>query len=107
LLGYLIVSLLPHLHRVYAAAIAVVGLVLILRSLRRHPPRSAGAVATFAAWCAAFIVAVAPSTRVGYLLYPLDFALWGSMLTAVEPQQLLRGALEDSDRELGRLRGNT
>jgi len=104
--GHLVVSLLPHLHRVYAVAIAVVGVVLIGRSLRRRPPRTAGSVATFAAWCAVFIVAVAPSTRVGYLLYPLDFALWGSMLTAVDTRSLLSSALEDPNREFGRLDGN-
>jgi hypothetical protein len=105
-LGHLVVSLLPHLHRAYAGAIAIVGVALIVRSLRRNPPRSAGAVATFAAWCAAFIVAVAPSTRVGYLLYPLDFALWGSMLAAVEQPLLLRSALEDANGEVGRLDWN-
>lgn len=101
-LGHLVVTMVPQFHRAYTVLIALVGVALVVRALRRNPPRNAAAVATFAAWCAAFVVAVAPSTRVGYLLYPLNFALWGGVLGATETP-LLRGALEDADGELGRL----
>jgi hypothetical protein len=76
-----IVTLLPSLHRTYVVLIALLGVALFCRSLWKNTPRTGADVAFFAGWCALFAVVVAPSTRVGYLIYPINFFLWGASLS--------------------------
>ncbi len=82
LLGHFIVTLLPGFHRAYVVLIALVGIAMFGRSLIKTPPRNGAQVALLAGWCAMFAVVVAPSTRVGYLIYPMNFFLWGACLAA-------------------------
>ena len=82
LFGHMIVSLLPSFHRTYVVLIAGLGCAIFIRRLWRNPPRSAAAVATLAGWCALFAVVVAPSTRIGYVIYPISFFIWGECLPA-------------------------
>ena len=82
LVGHFIVTLLPGFHQAYVVLIAVVGVAMFARRLIRHTPSIGADVATLAGWCAMFAVVVAPSTRVGYLIYPLNFFLWGACLGA-------------------------
>ncbi len=95
LFGHLIVSLLPSFHKTYVVLIAGIGCAVFFRSLKRNPPRSSAAVATLAGWCALFAVVVAPSTRIGYVIYPISFFIWGECLPAAKetspnPAELVR-----------------
>jgi len=80
LVGHLIVTLIPGFHRAYVVIVALIGVALFARQLVNKTPRTGSDVAMLAAWCAVFAVVVAPSTRVGYLIYPMNFFLWGACL---------------------------
>jgi hypothetical protein len=84
LVGHFIVTMLPGFHRAYVVLIAALGLGMFGRSLLRNTPKTGSDVALLAGWCAMFAVVVAPSTRVGYLIYPINFFLWGACLVDSE-----------------------
>jgi len=59
------------------AAIAIAGWLVW------RPPQDAGAAAGIAAWGLLAAILVIPSTRFGYLLYPVAYACWGPALRPV------------------------
>lgn len=80
--GHLFVSAFPALHRPYTVVVALVGLVVVLAALKRRPPSSAADVASFVGWTALAAILLAPATRVGYLLYPIDMLAWAWLLSS-------------------------
>ncbi len=78
--GHLLVSAFPWLHRVLPATVAVVGGVILVRYLWRKPPSTAAQVCSIAGWVMLVAILVAPATRIGYLLYPINFFVWASLL---------------------------
>ncbi|MHB1776411.1 MAG: glycosyltransferase 87 family protein [Acidimicrobiales bacterium] len=85
--GHLLVSWFPALHRPLPIAVALVGGFALVRRLVRRPPATAAEVVSLAAWAMLVAILFAPATRIGYLLYPVNFFVWA---------HLLRGA--DADR---------
>jgi hypothetical protein len=73
--GHLIALWLPGGATIAAGLLLVAGLVLAGRLVRR-PPRDAGDAAAFCAAGLLTATLLMPSTRFGYLLYPLAFAVW-------------------------------
>lgn len=65
-------------------SVCLVGVVVILAGalVWRWPPRTVGAAALRAAVVAAVAVLLAPAARAGYLVYPVDLAVWGWALAA-------------------------
>ena len=49
--------------------------------LRRRPPLGAVAVARVAGWVLFIAILLAPATRIGYLMYPMNLLVWSWMLT--------------------------
>lgn len=91
--GHVLVSLFPSLHRVLPLAVAAVGGVVLVRHLYRHPPSTTSQVSMLAGWAMLVAIVFAPATRVGYLLYPVDFFVWAWMLRrADEVDDLARAA---------------
>ncbi|MGA2836170.1 MAG: glycosyltransferase family 87 protein [Acidimicrobiales bacterium] len=86
--GHILVSAFPRIHRAYVVVVGVVGLAVLGRYLYRKPPRTAAAVAALTGWVMLVAVLVAPATRVGYLLYPINLFLWAWMF---------RGAADPAD----------
>ncbi|MGH9087806.1 MAG: glycosyltransferase family 87 protein [Acidimicrobiales bacterium] len=84
--GHLLVLTFPWLHRALPFAVAVVGGAYLVRRLVRRPPATASTVAYLTGWVMLVALAFAPATRVGYLLYPANFFIWGWMF-AVEDRQ--------------------
>ncbi len=82
--GHVLVTELPWLHTALPAAVALVGCTLLVRKLWRRTPGTPAEVVTLAAWVMLVAILFAPATRVGYLLYPLDFFAWGMMLSAAD-----------------------
>ena len=73
--GHLIADNLPG-GRIIAAALLVLTALAIALWLLRRPPRTASAAAVIAAWGLLAAILLMPSTRFGYLLYPVAlFAL--------------------------------
>ena len=77
--GHVLVSLAPGLHRPYVIVVGVVGLSVLAWRLARRPPRDAAAVARLTGWVMLVAILLAPATRVGYLLYPINLFVWAWM----------------------------
>jgi len=80
--GHVLVTELPWLHAALPVVVALVGMTLVVQRLWRRPPTSPSEVAALAGWVMLVAIVFAPATRVGYLLYPVDFFVWGRMLSA-------------------------
>ncbi|MCG5446673.1 DUF2029 domain-containing protein [Micromonospora sp. NIE79] len=77
--GYLIANALPA-GRLIAAALLVAAGVAIAVRLARRPPRTAVATALICGYGLLAAIALMPSTRFGYLLYPLALLTWAPAL---------------------------
>ena len=98
--GHLLVSLVPGLHHVLPLAVVLIGGGVLVRHLRRRPPTTAAEVATLAGWVMLVAILLAPATRVGYLLYPVDFFVWAHLLRGTDELDILSGLLWTPDGAL-------
>jgi hypothetical protein len=64
--------------------IGVVGIVALVVLLRRRAPGNAAELASFTGWVMLVAILVAPATRVGYLLYPINLFVWAWMFRRSE-----------------------
>jgi len=80
LIGHLVVSLFPGIHRVFTIIVAGVGVLVLGYVLVRRRPTTPAALAGLVGWVMAVAILLAPATRVGYLLYPVDFFVWAWLL---------------------------
>jgi hypothetical protein len=74
--GHLLVSAFPFLHRVLPVGVGLVGGALLAWYLARRPPRTVAQVCKVGGVVMAVITLLAPATRIGYLLYPINFLTW-------------------------------
>ena len=79
--GYLIAQHLPGGRFIALALLAAVAVVIGLRLLRR-PPRTATTAALITGWGMLAAILLLPTTRFGYLLYPIAFLAWAPALTS-------------------------
>lgn len=77
--GKLIAANLPAGRLIIAALLLAVGVTIAVRLLLR-PPRTAHAAALTCAYSLLAAILLVPSTRFGYLLYPVAFAAWAPAL---------------------------
>ena len=88
--GHLIVTAFPFLHRALPLAVGLVGGLVLAAYLYRKPPRTASQVCNVGGVVMAIITLLAPATRIGYLLYPINFFVWGYLFKeptpALEPE---------------------
>jgi hypothetical protein len=75
-----VVSLFPGIHRVFTAGVAVAGLLVLGYILVKRRPKTPAALARLVGWIMTVGILLAPATRVGYLLYPVDFFVWAWLL---------------------------
>ncbi|HXQ58922.1 MAG TPA: glycosyltransferase 87 family protein [Acidimicrobiales bacterium] len=80
LLGHAIVSWFPGIHRLFTVVVAAVGGIVLLFVLVRHRPRTAADLSRLLGWVMTIAILVAPATRIGYLLYPIDFFIFSWLL---------------------------
>ncbi|PWU48327.1 hypothetical protein DLE60_34375, partial [Micromonospora globispora] len=92
--GHLIATLLPAGRVVAAALLVAVGVAIAVRLLRR-PPRTAAATALICGYGLLAAILLMPSTRFGYLLYPLALLVWAPALA------LTRSSARADDRTAG------
>jgi hypothetical protein len=85
--GYLIAQNLPAGRYVAAALLVAVGAAIAVRLLRR-PPRTAAAAALICGWGLLAAILLMPTTRFGYLLYPIALLVWAPALLAAEKSDL-------------------
>jgi Glycosyltransferase family 87 len=84
LVGHLVVSLFPGIHRLFTGAVAAVGLGVLGYVLVRRRPTTPAALSRLIGWVMTVAILLAPATRVGYLLYPVDFFVWAWLLRGEE-----------------------
>lgn len=82
--GHVLVAQLPWLHTALPMAVAVAGSLLLLRRLVCRPPASPAEVVRLAGWVMLVAITFAPATRVGYLLYPVNFFVWAWVLQGAD-----------------------
>jgi hypothetical protein len=78
--GHILVSIFPGAHKPYVVVVGVIGLAILARYLWRSPPDSAAEVAALTGWVMLIAILLAPATRVGYLLYPINLFVWAWLL---------------------------
>ncbi len=83
--GHLIVSAFPFLHRVLPVVVGTVGGLLLAWYLYKRPPQTASQVCKVAGVVMAVITLFAPATRIGYLLYPINFFVWAHLFSDRAP----------------------
>ncbi|MFC0029791.1 glycosyltransferase 87 family protein [Micromonospora chaiyaphumensis] len=81
--GHLIASALPAGRLVAAALLAAVAVAIAVRLLRR-PPRTAAATALICGYGLLAAILLMPSTRFGYLLYPIALLVLAPALAPAE-----------------------
>jgi hypothetical protein len=86
--GHIFVSHFPALHHAYTAAAVAAGAVGLGLYLWRRPPRGTAKVCQVAGTTLLVAIMLAPATRIGYLLYPLNLFVWSWMLSPPEPEPL-------------------
>ncbi|MEU8332409.1 glycosyltransferase family 87 protein [Micromonospora sp. NPDC048839] len=77
--GYLIATALPAGRLVAATLLVAAGAAIAVR-LARRPPRTAVATALISGYGLLAAIALMPSTRFGYLLYPMALLTWAPAL---------------------------
>jgi hypothetical protein len=77
--GYLIASALPAGRTVAAALLVAAGCAIAAQLLRR-PPRTAASAAVICGYGLLVAILLMPSTRFGYLLYPIALLAWAAVL---------------------------
>ena len=82
--GHLLVNAFPALHHVLPIAACGLGGTVLLRHLIRRPPGSAADVTRLAGWVMLIAILVAPATRIGYLVYPINFFVWAALFKGAD-----------------------
>ncbi|HWE66236.1 MAG TPA: glycosyltransferase 87 family protein [Acidimicrobiales bacterium] len=82
--GHLLVSAFPFLHRVVPLTVGLVGGAVLAWRLYLRPPQTTSQVCTLAGVVMAVITLLAPATRIGYLLYPINFFVWAYLFSDVD-----------------------
>jgi hypothetical protein len=71
-------------------AVGLVGGAVLALYLYRRPPQTATQVCNVGGVVMAVITLLAPATRIGYLLYPINFFVWAYLLAEpTSPSDLL------------------
>jgi len=95
--GHILVTAFPGLRHVLPAVVAVLGGAGLVWYLWRRPPGDPAKVCQVAGIVLLAGILVAPATRIGYLIYPLNFFVWSWMLSTRDRSSTL-DALEPGDR---------
>lgn len=77
--GHVLTTWFPVLGHVLAPVAFLVGGYFAARYLRRHWPLALSQLLALLSVAFVVLICVATATRVGYVIYPLNFALWSTM----------------------------
>ena len=84
--GHLLVALVPQVHRALLVGLVVIGTPMLVWWLWRRPPRDVAGVCRLTAIIAIIVMCVAPATRVGYVVYPVNLLVWSWLFTPESPE---------------------
>ncbi len=77
--GHLLTTWVPALGHVLAPVTLLVGSYFVTRYARRHWPLSLSRLLAVLSVSVAVVISVASATRIGYVIYPINFALWSAV----------------------------
>ncbi len=77
--GHLLTTWMPVLGHVLAPVTFVVGGYFLTKYMRRHWPLTLSRLLSVLSVAFLVLICVATATRIGYIIYPLNFALWASV----------------------------
>jgi hypothetical protein len=97
--GHILVAAFPGAHKAYVVVVGVVGGAVLIRHLMRKPPRDASEVAALTGWVMLIAILLAPATRIGYLLYPINLFVWAWMLRRADEPATTQGRRRSPDRD--------
>jgi hypothetical protein len=80
-LGSVLIDVLPDLRAPLTGVLIGVVAVAAIALLIRWPPSTVGGAAVRAATIASLAIVAAPAARTGYVVYPVDLAVWGWLLS--------------------------
>jgi uncharacterized membrane protein len=86
--GHILVSVFPQIKHVFPLVLAVVGAIAITWILVRHRPRTVSDACRLGGWLMTAGILLAPATRVGYLLYPINFFIWSWLMRSEEDAEV-------------------
>lgn len=86
--GHILVSVFPQIKHVFPLVLAVVGAVAVAWILLRHRPRTVSDACRIGGWLMTGGILFAPATRVGYLLYPINFFIWSWLMRSEEDTEI-------------------
>jgi hypothetical protein len=86
LLGQELVKLFPHAKPEVVTILGLVGVAVVGYGLRRWPPSTPQSAAAFSGLAMLFATVLAPATRFGYLIYPLDLLSCAVLFTPLRPR---------------------
>lgn len=90
--GHILIAVAPGAHRLYVVIVALLGGAALVWQLRRRPPADAAQLASLTGWVMTIAILVAPATRVGYLLYPINLFVWAWLFRRSEEPASIRAA---------------
>jgi hypothetical protein len=91
--GHILTTWAPILGHVLAPVAFVIGGYFATKYLKRHWPLTLSQLLAMMSVLFAVMMCVASATRIGYLIYPLNFALWSSVTqvqTVAAPELVLQ-----------------
>jgi hypothetical protein len=86
--GHILVSVFPQIKHVFPLVLAVVGALAVTWILLRHRPRTVSDACRLGGWLMTAGILFAPATRVGYLLYPINFFIWSWLMRSEEDAEV-------------------
>ncbi|MCL4449193.1 MAG: glycosyltransferase 87 family protein [Actinobacteria bacterium] len=90
LIGHLLVMTMPQAKHLVILGLLLVGVVCVAVLLILHPPRSLSSATLIAGLSMLIAIVLAPNTRFGYLIYPINILLWAwMMLSSTVPRKCL------------------
>jgi hypothetical protein len=99
--GHLLTQWFPPLRHVLLPAVFVVGGYLLVRFLRRRWPLDLPAALRTLAVVMTVVICSATATRLGYLIYPLNFWLWAWVFTPGPTSSVEGVVLVEAQRPAG------
>src|SRR2546428_3210639 len=87
-LGAVLINTFPAFRARLTGLLVVIVAIAAVAVLVRRPPSTVGEAAVRAAAIAGVAIVLAPAARAGYMVYPIDLAVWGWLLIASTPDRL-------------------
>lgn len=99
LLGHAVVTAFPSLKHAFPLLVAGVGVLALSWVLVRRTPRTPAALARLLGWAFVIAIVLAPATRIGYFLYPVDFFVWAWLMRSEETGTELLPVVDEAEPE--------